>query len=373
MSHYFPEPYRTFGRDINVKVYLSNYATKIDIKNVTHVDTSSFALKTNVANLKAEVDKLDIDKLGSLPNNLSISKTKVDKLDINKLAPVPTDLSKLSDVVKNEVVKKTEYNAKIKNIEDKIPNISNLVGKTILNAKINEVKNEIPSITGLATTSALATVENKIASISNLVKKTDYDTKIGEIENKMVSFNRKIVSNKAKDIAIENELKKLKTFDFSYFHGKNYFDEDGNQNYYIFQPISKYLKVSNVSDINYILSWKHRGLNDIKIEFIKTNNYLLNPRMDNYDTNKIRIEFGESFLNRFPATILHGNIVNIYIVYKITSGYEDINYPTLEKCLFGSAKLTKNADIDKYRYSVYSIGFDRETLAIRLAMRLVKM
>ena len=373
MSHYFPEPYRTFGRDINVKVYLSNYATKKDIKNVTHVDTSSFALKTNVANLKAEVDKLDIGKLGSLPNNLSILKTKVDKLDIDKLAPVPTDLSKLSDVVKNEVVKKTEYIAKIKNIEDKIPDISNLVSKTILNTKMNEVKNEIPSITGLATTSALTTVENKIPSISNLVKKTDYDTKIGEIENKMVSLNIKIFSNKTKDIAIENELKKLKTFDLSYFRGRNYFDEDGNQNYYIFQPISKYLKVSNVSDIDYILSQKYRGLNDIRIEFIKTNNYLLNSRMDNYDTSKIRIEFGGSFSNRFPATILHGNIVNIYIVYEITSEYKDINYPTLENCLFGSAKLTKNADIDKYEYSVYSIGFDRERLAIRLAMRSVKM
>ena len=70
--------------DINVKIDLSNYATKADIKNITHVDTSSIALKTNVANLK----------------------TKVDKLDIDKLAPVPADLSKLSNVVNNEVVKK---------------------------------------------------------------------------------------------------------------------------------------------------------------------------------------------------------------------------------------------------------------------------
>ena len=87
MSKYFPKPFRSFGENINVKVDLSNYATKTDLKNVTHVDTSSFALKTNLANLKTEVDKLDIDKL----------------------APVPVDLSKLSDVVKNYVVKKTVY------------------------------------------------------------------------------------------------------------------------------------------------------------------------------------------------------------------------------------------------------------------------
>ena len=84
MSQYFPKSFRS-GRNINVKVDLSNYATKTDLKNVTHVDTSSFALKTNLANLKTEVDKLDIDKL----------------------VPVPVDLSKLSNVLKNEVIKKT--------------------------------------------------------------------------------------------------------------------------------------------------------------------------------------------------------------------------------------------------------------------------
>ena len=87
MSQYFPKPYEPFGRDINGEVDLSNYATKTDLKNVTHVDTSSFALKTNLANLKTEVDKLDIDKL----------------------VPVPVDLSKLSDVVKNDVVTKTVF------------------------------------------------------------------------------------------------------------------------------------------------------------------------------------------------------------------------------------------------------------------------
>ena len=141
MSKYFPKLYEPFGTDINVKVDLSNYATKTDIKNITHIDTSGFALKTNLANIKTEVDKLDIDKLVSVPVDLSKLKTKVDKLDIDKLVPVPVDLSKLSNVVKNDVIKKTEYNAKIKNIENKIPEMSNLASKTILNTKINEVKN----------------------------------------------------------------------------------------------------------------------------------------------------------------------------------------------------------------------------------------
>ena len=82
MSQYFPKPFRSYRGNINVKVDLSNYAIKADIKNISHVDTSSFTLKTNFASLKTEVDKLDIEKLA------------------------PVDLSKLSDVVKNNVVKK---------------------------------------------------------------------------------------------------------------------------------------------------------------------------------------------------------------------------------------------------------------------------
>ena len=113
MSQHFPKPFEPFNEDINVKVDLSIYATKSDIKNISQVDTSSFALKTNLANLKTKIDKLDIDKLKTLPNNLNNLKTKVDKLDMNKLMPVPVDVSKLSNVAKNEVIKNTEYNAKI--------------------------------------------------------------------------------------------------------------------------------------------------------------------------------------------------------------------------------------------------------------------
>ena len=189
---------------------------------------------------------------------------------------------------------------------------------------------------------------------ANLITKTDFDAKFSDL-------NRKITKNKSKHLLVENELNKLNTFYSRYFHGKNYFDEDGTQNYYIFQPISKYLKVAYVNDTNYILSWKSRRLKDIKIESINTNNYLLNPRADNFDMSKIRIKFNGSFLNRFPPTILHRDIVNVYIVYEITSDYSSFNYPTLENCLFGSVKLTKNADIDKYGYSGYGIGFDRNT------------
>ena len=140
INKYFPEPYRVFGRDINVKVDLSSYATKADIKSITHIDTSGFSLKANLANLNTEIDKLDIDKL----------------------VPVPVDLSKLSDVVKNDVIKKTVYNTKIAEIEGKIPDISNLAIKI-----------------------SLTSVENKIPDTNSFVKKTDYNTKIADIENKI--------------------------------------------------------------------------------------------------------------------------------------------------------------------------------------------
>ena len=140
MSHYFSKPYEPTGGDINAKTDLSNYATKADLKNAAGVDTSKLAAKSDLASLKAEVDKWDIDKLKNEPTNLSNLKSEVDKLDIGKLETTPVDLSKLSNVVKNDVVKKDVYNAKIKNIEDKIPDITNLATKTTLNAKINEVK-----------------------------------------------------------------------------------------------------------------------------------------------------------------------------------------------------------------------------------------
>ena len=207
MSAYYP-PYRSSISSNNIKVELdlANYATKTDLKNITHVDVSSFASKTNLSALKTEVDKIDVDKLKT----------------------VPDDLAKLSNVVKNEVVKKTAYNTlknkveaidtlkfvsrtkfttdtnslddKIDKVEKKIPDISVLASKTELTA----VKNKIPDVSGLATTSALTAVENKTPDITNLITKTDFDTKSKSVSDR-------VTNNKLKDILLDNKLKKLKT------------------------------------------------------------------------------------------------------------------------------------------------------------------
>ena len=112
-------------------------------------------------------------------------KNKVDKLNFDKLIPVPVDLSELSHAVKNDVVKKDVYNAKIKDIEDKISDITNVATKASLNAKINEVKGKIPNITNLATAIALTAVENKIPSVSNLVKKLTITQKLINLETEI--------------------------------------------------------------------------------------------------------------------------------------------------------------------------------------------
>ena len=125
MSQYFLKPFKSFGGNINVKVDLSNYTTKTDLKNITHVDTSSFALNANLASLKTEVDKLDI----------------------NKLSSVPVDLSELSDFVKNHFFKNTVYDklaAKVNNI-----GTSDFVLKTKCQTEVAVLENKISGVTEL--------------------------------------------------------------------------------------------------------------------------------------------------------------------------------------------------------------------------------
>ena len=227
--------------------------------NVSQVDTSSFALNTNLANLKTEIDKLNIEKS----------------------APLPVDLSKLSNVVKNDVVKKivhdksvatvdnidtgdfvlkTKYNTDKTELENKIPDVSYLVTKT----KLSESENKIPDISNLTTKTALTTVEIKyLASVIQLKKQT-ITTKITEVENKLnnhnhdnyidasefnklaadvsnaklaqanlitkrdfdaklPSLNIKITQIKSKHLLVENELNKLKNFWFELFYWQKSF------------------------------------------------------------------------------------------------------------------------------------------------------
>ena len=151
---------------------------------------------------------------------------------------------------------------------------------------------------------------------------------------------------------IKNELR--------YFHSKNYFDEDGTQNYLVFIPISRYFKKRSLTNvIDYALSWQSTGLSGERIKAASTSNNSLTPLLDYCDTSKKMIKFTGSCWRQDKITISHKNRVNIYLVYEIGASTSNVSDPTIKNCLFGA--VTKNADIDKYRYSGYGTGFDRRS------------
>ena len=204
-SQYFP-PYGSSSNNIKVELDLSSYPTKTDLKNITHVDVSSYASKVNLAALKTEVDKIDTDKLKT----------------------VPDDLAKLSNVVKNDVVKKTDYNTKVTSIESQIAGVtkntldnlgditkrkafdtSNFVLKTklasdvtTLENKIDTVDKKIPDISGLAPKTSLtsylqtATFNSKVTEVENKIKYTDIiaksaNTKANTIRSDLTGYAKK--------------------------------------------------------------------------------------------------------------------------------------------------------------------------------------
>ena len=214
-------------------------------------------------------------------------------------------------------------------------------------AKLTELENKIPNASSLATKTALTAVENKIPSVSNLVKKTDYNTKISELEKKLTdynhdkyittpkfnnlaadvfnarlaqatlitktnfdgklwSLNRKITANKPEGLLVEIELKNLKTFDSSYFIGKSHFEEDGTQNYLVFQPINS----------DYISYWKCKGLSSETITPPITSNNNLTPRLSYYGT-KTRVKPTESCLKQPKPSFIYKNVANIYNVNEL--------------------------------------------------------
>ena len=222
------------------------------------------------------------------------------------------------------------------NQNKKIPDTSGRVKKTDYNTRITEIEGKIPDVTNLVTKTALTTVENKVPSVSNLVKKTDCDTKFAEIEKKFtdhnrhkyittpqfntlaadvfigrlsranlvtktdfdakfLSFNKKITENKTKRLLVQNELNKLKTFDSSYFIGKSHFEEDGTQNYLVFQPLIRYFKLNRST--GHISSWKSKELSAETIEPPSTSNMSISPKFTFYDA-KMRIEFTGSCLKQ---------------------------------------------------------------------------
>ena len=171
---------------------------------------------------------------------------------------------------------------------------------------------------------------------------------------KLSRLNKKITANKTKHFLNDNDL--------SYYCGKQYFDEgSGKQNYLVFLPMGKYFKLNSVVGvIDRVLSWQSKGLSNKSIKLPATSDNSLTPELNYYGT-KIKIKFTGSCLKQSDHIFTNKKVVNIYIVYELAASSSHDSDPTIKNCLFGAVTVTKNADIEKYKYSGYDTGFDRRS------------
>ena len=176
-----------------------------------------------------------------------------------------------------------------------------LVNKTDYNTKITEIENEINNhnqdkyIDSQEFNKLTADVFNARIAQANLITKTEFNAKLSNL-------NRKITANKSKHLLVENEFKKLKNFDSSSFIGRSHFEEDGVQNYLVFQPIIRYFKV--ITNTDYISSWKSKGLSTESIKPPTTSNNSISPKL-NYYGNKVRVKFTGSCLEQPKISYTH--------------------------------------------------------------------
>ena len=410
---YYP-PYKSSSNNIKVELDLSNYVTKDDVKNITHVDVSSYATKTNLAALKTEVDKIDVDKL------------KI----------VPDDLAKLSNVVKNEVVRKTDFSAdtyvtrtkfstdanalddKIDKIEKRIPDISSLETKRNVTKLVNNLKNRIDNLkikeyakkttlSNYMLTSDFNTksteLESKIkdadiraksavtkansikSDLNDYAKKTDVANDITTIKNDYVT-NASLTSrlNNLKSQHITTEVKtidyktKKNASDILAFESRLKRKEDivdevqrenaltSGRDYYLDKMFLLYecKAFSFKYTSGKINLWKSTGINnysrDSDMDAVSLATTSLPPLIDN-GRMSVRLE-GAYFKQMRLLRPNNDNIVNIYIVYLIDpiSNSRNTDY-TVQYALFGGVKITKNAtDTSKHKYEGYGICFDED-------------
>ena len=406
MSTYYP-PYKSSSNNIKVELDLTNDATKTDLKNITHVDVSSFASKTNLAALKTEVNKIDVDTLKT----------------------TPIDLTKLSNVVKNDIVKKTDFNAKVTSIEGQIAGItkntidnladitklkafdtSNFVLKTklasdvtTLENKIDTVDKKIPDVSELATKTSLnsylqtSTFNSKVTEVENKIKaadiiaesantkantirsdltgyakkagvatdittiKNDYvtnasltsqlnDLKSQHIATEVTGIDNKTKKNASDILTLENKLtQKEDTINenergLSIFRGFFFYFQ---QNHLVYE-----CKVDSFTFNNKkILNWKSADIfnysNYYSMKGIENTKKEM-PILKNDERLYVYLQ-GNHFqqnnvLNSSNDHVINKNVVNIYIVYKLDSVASTRDTSfTIQNALFGAMQITKNA------------------------------
>ena len=369
MIQYYP-PYRSSRNNIKVELDLANYATKTDLKNITHVDVSSFASKTNLTALKTEVDKIDADKLKT----------------------TPADLTKLTKAIENDVVKKTEYNAKVTSIEaqiagltkntvDNLADITKLkaidtnsfVTRTKFSADTNALDDKIDGvekktdIRGLATKTSLNDYAKKAIYVSN----ASLTSQLNNLKSQHIATEVTGIDNKTKKdandiLALKNELEK-KEYDIT----ENEIEISFNRGFFYYLQQSNLVYECKVDSFAFnnkkITNWKSTGVLNISdyygMKGVKdTKNET--PILKNDEKMYVYLK-GSHFQQNYVLTtsndhVINDNVINISIVYKldpIATSRGTATF-TIQNSLFGAMQITKNADISKYNYKGYGICFD---------------
>ena len=254
------------------------------------------------------------------------------------------------------MVKKTDFNAKISEVEGKIPSISGLVTTSDYYTKISDIEKKITDHdhdkylnTPEFNTMTESTFNARLAAQTDLIRKLEFDVKLKSISDR-------VTLNKSKYLLVENELKTLKKSDAAYFRGNNFFDgSDATQNYLVFQGVYNYFQDADVSKTPIKFSanpWISKGLSNEKISSVTGFEH---PFIE-YTNARIKLKFDESILRQKSSTSL-GSMANYYIVYRL-SPRTNISSIVLKYCLFGKIKMNKNVDTDKYKYQGHGIGFD---------------
>ena len=421
MSQYYP-PYRSSSNNIKVKLDLANYATKTDLNNITHVDVSSLASKTNLAALKTEVDKVDADKLKT----------------------APTDLAKLTNAIENDVVKKNDYNTKVTSIEaqiagltkntvDNLADITRLkaidtnsfVNKTKFSADINTLDDKIDGvekktdISGLATKTSLndylktSTFNSKVTEVESKIKDTDIiaksavtkantirsnltayakkdkvvteittikndyvtnaslssqlnDLKSQHIATEVTSIDNKTKKNASDILTLENKLKQKEDTINENERGLSF-----NRGLLFYKDKSYLTYECKLGSFGFgitsedISEWKstgtHNYLSDSNMNaIVDFGGHLSNIKND----GRIHVHLiGNHFQQNKVIIPNNNNAINIYCVYELDSiaSGRDTSF-TIQNALFGAMQITKNAtDSDKNNYKGYGICFNERS------------
>ena len=411
MSQYYP-PYRSSSNNIKVELDLANYATKTHLKNITHVDVSSFASKTNLAALKTELDKIDTDKLKTAPTDLAkltnaIENDVVKKIDYNtKVTSIEAqiagltkntvdnfaDITKLKAIDTNSFVTRTKFSAdtnalddKIDGVEKKNPDISGLATKTSLNSylqtstfnsKVTEVESKIKDVDIIAKSAvtkantirsnltAYAKIDEVATDITTI--KNDYvtnaslssqlnDLKSQHIATEVTGIDNKTKKNASDILAVKNKLQQKE-----YIINENERGLSFNRGFFLYtdQSYLKYeCKMGSFGfglTSRYITEWKSTGIynhsSDSNMNAVAdTKTNLPNFKND----GRMHVYLSCNLFEQNVAGIPNiDNVINIYCVYKLDpiASTRDTSF-TIQDALFGAMQITKNAtDNSKNNY-----------------------